>query len=102
MAFFVQLLANYAGLIYIACIVGAAFYVREIFAARQELKQSLYSLEREAANSRFLRSVGMLGLIGVIGVVIYVIQTVVAPQVAAEVIIQTPTSVFELPTNTPT
>ncbi len=102
MATLVQLLANYAGLIYIACIIGAAFYVREIIAARQELQQSLYSLEREAANSRFLRSIAMLGLIGLIAVVVYVLQTVVAPQVAAEVVVETPTAAFQLPTNTPT
>jgi hypothetical protein len=102
MATLVQLLANYAGLIYIACIIGAAFYVREIIAARQELQQSLYSLEREAANSRFLRSIGMLGLIGLIAVVIYVLQTVVAPQIAAEVVAETPTAAFQLNTDTPT
>ena len=102
MATLVQLLANYAGLIYIACIIGAAFYVREIIAARQELHQSLYSLEREAANSRFLRSIAMLALIGLIAGVIYVLRTVVAPQLAAEAAIQTPTAAFQLPTNTPT
>ncbi len=102
MATLVQLLANYAGLIYIACIIGAAFYVREIVAARQELQQSLYSLEKEAANSRFLRGIAMLGLIGLIAVVVYVLQTVVAPQVAAETIVDTPTAAFELPTYTPT
>ena len=64
MAFFVQLLANYAGLIYIALIVGVVFYLREIIAARQDLQQSLYSLEREAANSRLWRSVVMLVLVG--------------------------------------
>ena len=37
MAFFVQLLANYSGLIYIALIVGAVFYVRDLIIARREL-----------------------------------------------------------------
>ena len=73
MAFFVQLLANYAGLIYIALIVGAVFYVREIIAARQDLQQSLYSLEREAANSRLWRSVLMLGLLSLIAVATFVL-----------------------------
>jgi hypothetical protein len=34
MVFFLQILANYAGLIYLACAIGIALYLREIFAAR--------------------------------------------------------------------
>ncbi len=102
MATLVQLLASYAGLIYIACIIGAAFYVREIVAARQELQQSLYSLEREAANSRFLRSLAMLGFIGLLAAVVYILQTIVAPQLALQTVSNTPTPAFQLPTDTPT
>ena len=102
MTFFVQLLANYAGLIYIALIVGAVFYVREMIAARQDLHQSLYSLEREAANSRLWRSVLMLGLLGLIAAATFVLSTVVAPQVATDEGRVTPTAAFTLPTNTPT
>ncbi len=102
MAFFVQLLANYAGLIYIALIVGAVFYIREIFVARQDLQQSLYSLEREAANSRLWRGILMLGLLGLIALATYVLSTVIAPQVIADEGRVTPTAAFTLPTNTPT
>jgi hypothetical protein len=102
MAFFVQLFANYAGLIYIALIIGAVFYVREIIAARQDLQQSLYSLEREAANSRLWRSVLVLGLLSLIAVATFILSTVVAPQVATDQGRITPTAAFTLPTNTPT
>jgi hypothetical protein len=102
MAFFVQLLASYAGLIYIALIIGAVFYVREILAARQDLQQSLYSLEREAASSRLWRSILMLGLLGLIATAVFVLSTVVAPQMATEEGRVTPTPAFTLPTNTPT
>src|SRR3974390_445795 len=102
MAFFVQLFANYAGLIYIALIVGAVFYVREIIAARQDLQQSLYSLEREAANSRLWPRVLVLGLLGLIAVATFIRATVVAPQVATDEGRITPTAAFTLPTNTPT
>jgi hypothetical protein len=98
----VQLLANYAGLIYIALIVGAVFYVREIILARQDLQQSLYSLEREAANSRLWRSTLMLGLLGLIAAATFILSTVVAPQVATGEERVTPTAAFTLPTNTPT
>ncbi len=102
MAFFVQLLANYAGLIYIALIVGAVFYIREIIAARQDFRQSLYSLEREAANSRLWRSLLMIVLLGGIALAILVLTNVVAPQIVAEDGSITPTPAFTLPTNTPT
>src|SRR5512143_4127580 len=102
MTFFVQLLASYAGLIYIALIVGAVFYVREIISARQDLQQSLYSLEREAATSRLWRSIVMLVLLGLIAAATFVLSTVVAPQVTAVEGRVTPTAAFTLPTNTPT
>lgn len=102
MAVFVQLLANYAGLIYIVLGVGVVFYIREILAARQDLQQSLYSLEREAAGSRLWRSVMMLGVLGLIALTTFVLATVVEPQLQAEVARATPTAAFTLPTNTPT
>lgn len=102
MAFFVQLFANYAGLIYIALIVGAVFYVREIIAARQDLQQSLYSLEREAASSRLWRSILMLGVLGLMAAATFVLSTVVAPQVITDEGRVTPTAAFTLPTTTPT
>jgi hypothetical protein len=102
MAFFVQLLANYSGLIYIALIVGAVFYVRDLILARRELQQSLYTLEREAANNRFWRSVLMLMLLGLIAGAVFILSTVVEPQLTAELPGATPTSAFTLPTNTPT
>jgi hypothetical protein len=102
MAFFVQILANYAGLIYIALIVGAVFYIREIASASQDLRQSLYSLEREAANSRLWRGILMLGVLGLIAVATFLLATVVEPQLATEDGRVTPTAAFKLPTNTPT
>jgi len=102
MAFFVQLLANYAGLIYIVLIVGAVFYVREILVARQDLQQSLYSLEREAASSRLWRGIVMLGVLGLIAFATFVLSTVVAPQIVTDEARATPTAALTLPTNTPT
>jgi hypothetical protein len=102
MSVFVQLLANYAGLIYIVLIVGAVFYVRQILVARQDLQQSLYSLEREAASSRLWRGVVMLGVLALIAFATFVLSTVVAPQVTAGEARATPTAAFTLPTNTPT
>jgi hypothetical protein len=102
MGFFVQLLANYSGLIYIALIIGVVFYLREIFSARQELQQSLYTLEREAANSRLWRGIVMLFLLGLIAVAIFVMSNVVAPGLATDTDRVTPTPPFILTTTTPT
>ncbi|HTP10357.1 MAG TPA: hypothetical protein VMP08_19020 [Anaerolineae bacterium] len=102
MAVFVQLLANYAGLIYIALIIGAVFYIREILVARQDLQQSLYSLEREAASSRLWRSIMMLGVLGLIAAATFVLANVVEPQLKTDEGRVTPTAAFTLPTNTPT
>lgn len=102
MASFVQLLANYAGLIYIVLMVGAVFYIREMIVARQDLQQSLYSLEREAASSRLWRSVVMLGVLAMIALATFVLSTVVAPQLVTDEARATPTAAFTLPTNTPT
>jgi hypothetical protein len=102
MASFVQLLANYAGLIYIALIVGAVFYVREILLARQDLQQSLYSLEREAANNRLWRSILMLGVLGLIASATFVLATLVEPQLTTDDGRVTPTAALTLRTNTPT
>ncbi len=97
----IQILANYAGLIYIGCVVGAVLYLREILAARQELHQSLYSLERDAATSRITRGALMLLLFGLIAIVTYVLQTNVAPSLLAAQPADTPTPSFTLPTTTP-
>jgi hypothetical protein len=97
----VQILANYAGLIYIGCVVGAVLYLREILAARQDLHQSLYSLERDAATSRIARGALMLLLFGLIAIVTYVLQTNVVPGLLATQPEETPTPTFTLPTNTP-
>ena len=68
MAFLIQLLANYAGLIYIGCAIGVAFSVRDILAARAEIQVTRYSLEREAASSRIVR--GSIMVVLFIGVAI--------------------------------
>jgi hypothetical protein len=102
MAFFVQLLANYAGLIYIVLGVGVVFYIREILVARQDLQQSLYSLEREAASSRLWRGVVMLGVLGLMALATFILANVVRPQLPTGEDRATPTAAFTLPTDTPT
>jgi hypothetical protein len=79
-----------------------AFYLREIFSARQELQQSLYSLEREAARSRLWRGVMMSALLGFIAAAIFVLSNVVAPELADSAARTTPTPPFVLNTTTPT
>jgi hypothetical protein len=102
MASLFQVLANYAGLIYLGCAIGVVFYLREIIVARQDLHKSLYSLEREAAGGRVVRGTLLIVLFGAIAIATYVLATVVVPQLPVEGASSTPTpSLIEL-TNTPT
>jgi hypothetical protein len=101
MVFFLQILANYAGLIYLACVVGMVLYLREIFAARLDRKQSLYALEREAANARASRGVLMIFVLGLLAGATYLLSTYVAPTLKIEQTATTPTPPFTLTTVTP-
>ena len=102
MAFFVRLLANYAGLIYLVCVVGVVLYLREIIGARLALRHALYSLEREAANSRLVRGVLMIGVFAAIALGTYFIGSYVAPNLPADLPAGTPTAPFILTSATPT
>ena len=101
MVFFLQILANYAGLIYLACAVGMVLYLREIVAARLDRKQSLYSLEREAANARASRGVLMIFVLTLLAGATYLLSTYVAPTLVTDQPATTPTPPFTLTTETP-
>jgi hypothetical protein len=77
-------------------------YLREIFAARLDRKQSLYSLEREAANARASRGVLMIFVLGLLAGATYVLSTFVAPTLTTAQPETTPTPPFTLTTETPT
>lgn len=102
MASFVQLLANYAGLIYVACAVVIALYLREIVVARGDRKQALYSLEREAAGTRMARGTLMIGVFMALALGTYLLATYIAPEMQAALAAATPTPQFVLNTKTPT
>lgn len=102
MTFFVQLLVDYAGLIYVVCVVGAVLYLREIFAARQSGRKALYSLEREAAGARMARGTLMIGAFAAVALGTYLLTTYIAPTLQAAAEAATPTPQFVLPTKTPT
>jgi hypothetical protein len=101
MASLLQILANYAGLIYLGCAVGVVLYLREIFAARQDRRQSLYALEREAANSRAARGVMMILVLGLLAGTTYMLSTYVAPTLETNQAVATPTPPFSLASETP-
>jgi hypothetical protein len=101
MASLLQILANYAGLIYLACAVGVVLYSRDILAARQDRQKSLYSLEREAANSRATRGVMMILVLGLLAGATYGLSTYVAPTLETHQPAATPTPAFSLATETP-
>jgi hypothetical protein len=101
MEFLIQLLANYAGLIYIGCVIGSAFSIRDILAARSEKQITRFSLEREAANSRIVRGSIMVVLFIGLAMVTLILATTTAPNLSRAPS-GTPTPSFLLPTSTAT
>lgn len=99
MTFLIQLLANYAGLIYIGCAIGAAFAVRDILAARAEMQITRFSMEREAASSRSVRSSIMVLLFSGLAIVTLILANNIAPNLPLASS-GTATPAFVLPTGT--
>ena len=101
MASLLQILANYAGLIYLACVVGVALYIRTIFVARQDRRKSLYALEREAATARATRGILMILVLGLLAGATYTLSAYIVPTLATDQPAATPTPAFSLATETP-
>lgn len=107
MSVLIQLLADYAPWIYALCGLIALWYVREAFLIRRERRQAMYTLEREAAQSRVRSLFGIaFVLVAVMGVVYYIsnylVEAVPTPTTEEEVMALTPTAPLLQPTPTPT
>lgn len=58
-----EFIARYAPWIYGLCALGILFYARIAFLAQRERRHALFSLEKEVATSRALRSLAMIGVL---------------------------------------
>jgi len=109
MAIIVDFIRQYAAWVYGACALIALWYLRVVLLARRERRQSLFTLEREAAlNQVYGAWTAAIVIMVVIGA-IYLLSTVVSDAVRPlieddpKVLIGTPVAVTEgSPTITPT
>ncbi|HKZ82232.1 MAG TPA: hypothetical protein VJ793_01090 [Anaerolineae bacterium] len=101
MAAFVRVVEQFAAVLYIVCLAGMAWSLRSAWLANRESRDTLYSLEREAATARMGR--GLLSALGFValGAAVFVVAQVVAPRLPAGEA-PTPTPPGPLVTLTPT
>ena len=101
MAAFVRVIEQFAVVLYAVCLVGVAWSMRSAWLAMRDSRDTLYSIEREAATARMARS--LLNALGfaVLGAAVFVVARVVAPQLPASEA-PMPTPLGPLVTLTPT
>jgi len=101
MAALIQAVERFAPVLYAVCLAGVAWSLRAAWLAMRERKDTLYSLEREAAAARIGR--GLLSALGfaALGACVFVVAPVIAPRLPAGEA-PTPTPPGPLVTLTPT
>jgi hypothetical protein len=107
----VKLVSEYYIWLIGACILGIAFYIGRTVMAHREKGRAIFTLEKEAAASTRLRSIGMVFVLAVLAGAFYFVATYLAPNLDLEteseptptVLLQpTPTPTTGMPTVTPT
>jgi hypothetical protein len=101
MTLILRLIAKYALWIYILCGIGMILYLRTALAARREGTQAIFSLERETASKRIVRSSGMILLLLLIVIGVYALSHYVEVPQAQASPIDTPTPAAPAATPTP-
>jgi hypothetical protein len=103
MAIIPRLIDRYAIILYAVCVVGTLFYVWTAFRARRRQDLALFSLEREDAANRGLRSWLMAGVCVLLGLGVYSVSSFVVPSLPLEQSEETPQiSLLFTPTAIPT
>ncbi len=107
-----ELVASYARWIYLACALGAMWYLRVVYLARKERRAALFALEKEAARNQVYSAAGAaMALVLVLSGTYFASTKLVeiVPEPAEAPILGTPTAVLlatptptPLPTDTPT
>jgi hypothetical protein len=82
---------SYSIVIYLILIVGLMFTFRSVLKARQEMRASLYGLERETAYRHTSQAVAALSLIIFLGIGEFSLTVFLAPNLPAISTISTPT-----------
>ncbi|RLC82632.1 MAG: hypothetical protein DRI61_01760 [Chloroflexi bacterium] len=99
----VELLAKYARWFYVVCLLGAIYNLREAILARQERKQALFALEKEAALGHLYRTwAWTIVLIILLGFAFYMDKVVAPVILTPEPTQESLVNVLPLPTPTAT
>jgi hypothetical protein len=80
MAVIVNLIVTYAPWIYAFCGIGVLLYLRAMLLARRERRRALFTLERESAAERAMRSFLMMMLFVFIAGAVYSVGVYIAPR----------------------
>ena len=109
----VKLVSEYSVWLIGACVLGFVFYIGRAIAAHREKSRAIFTLEKEAAASTRLRSIGMAFLLLILAAVFYFTDTYLEPTLVLKtenettptvplVLEPTPTPTLGPPTPTPT
>jgi hypothetical protein len=109
----VELVSEYHIWLIGACMLGIVFYLGRAIAAHREKSRAIFTLEREAAASTRLRSIGMVFVFAILAAVFYFTAVYLEPNLALQtesgatptvpvLLKPTPTPTLGPPTPTPT
>ncbi len=98
----VQLVSEYYIWLIGACILGILFYIGRAIAAHREKSRAIFTLEKEAAASTRLRSIGMIFVVSILGGAIYFTAAFLEPSLDLQTESEATPTVLLLPTPTPT
>ena len=97
MAVVIQLIANFAWIIYILLALIALAWLRVLQVALRERSRSIFALERETARTKIRRSINVLLFIGLLAAGVFYTANFLIIQVPIPEVPPTPTPVSELP-----
>jgi len=100
MAVILDFFTSYAILFYLIFFVGLMFASRSLVRARQEMRASLFGLEREIAHRHTNRAVAAISLIVFLAIAELVLTVFLRPNLPALFLNAVPTNLFITPTNT--
>jgi hypothetical protein len=98
----VRLVSEYYIWLIGACILGILFYIGRTVMAHREKSRAIFTLEKEAAASTRLRSIGMVFVLAVLAATFYFTATYLAPNLDLETESEPTPTVLLQPTPTPT
>ena len=98
----VKLVSEYYIWLIGVCVLGILFYIGRAIAAHQEKRRAIFTLEKEAAASTRLRSIGVAFVLLILGGAIYFTVTYLEPNLDLETENEPTPTVLLQPTPTPT